>query len=531
MNYSALPALRCIFGSAVLAAVAVCSPATAVVVISDGFGDADLNNNGTPLEDVDVNVQGSLEDTTWIPGRLFVDGMSGEPENTEVDSVLDGSDEGIRWLQMRGWTSAQGNFPGVGDSKPTIRIVNDGSQVETTGGTGGISRPSLDGYAMSWESKGGGSSVAGFFDQNIELGPEVGDEVKVSFDFRLWGDTPNAEELMPDASELRFGLYQDTDNQLGMENRYAGRQVDDNGDPLSDPTNLLTPEDLTDSFRPAVWGQDEGLFHGRLSDAGIDDPVADIGTRGDAGYSVGVFVGDNFTNEQQVNGGGARIREEVNTGRILEGSGVSSGGDVETIAQPENLGDEFDPVFDYVNMDTEKAYNLSLSLVRATDTEAGDSIEATLTITDLATMQSFPLTGLDTDPQSDSWDYFALRNASSGSNEIDFLIDNFMLEVNGSNAPTDIPGDFSGDGKVDGADLSLLLGFWGDPVPPTPEGWDGSPPTGDLIDSSELSELLGNWGAGVGELAAGGATIPEPSTILLLSVGAFCGLARASRRS
>lgn len=494
----------------------VSSPANAVVVLSDGFGDADLNNDGT----LDGNVQGSVEDETWVPARVFIDGMSDEPENTEVTAALNAGDTGIRWIQMRGWTSAQGNFPGVGNPKPRLSVVDDGAQLETQAGTGGLNRPSLDGYAMSWESSGGGSSAAGFFDQQIELGPEDGDEVKVSFDFRLWGDVPNAEELMPGASELRFGLYQDTDNQLGMTNPFAGRQVDESGEPLADVTNLLTPTDFSDSFRPAVWGQEEGLFEGRLSDAGIDDSANgdrdDIGAIGDNGYSVAAFIGNDFTNPLEADGGGARVREEVNTGRILQG------GDVETIAQPENLNsDPFGtPMFDYFNMETEKAYNLSLSLVRTTTTEQGDSIQATLVITDLETMQEYPLTGIDEQPESESWDYFALRNASSGSDEMDFIIDNFLLEQFGSNAMQQVLfGDADNDLAVSGSDLLAVTNNFGN-TGPADGLLLGDADDDGAVSGSDLLAVTNNFGSTlVGGSLDSGANVPEPSTILLVCLG------------
>lgn len=230
-------------------ALSNCSPCFAVVVLSDGFGDADINNNSIPLEFVDTNINGSLEDTTYVPGRL-VDGSMTEPENNELTSVLNASDTGIRWIQMRGFSSAASNtVPGSGDSKPQMRIVDDtqGAMLETSGGTGGLGISAIDdGYAMAWESKGGGSSAAGFFGQRVELGPEVDDEVKVSFDFRIWRDAPNLNGTNvnnePSQGELRFGLYQDTDEQLGQSNPFAGRQVDAEGMPIA-------------GLVPAVWGR------------------------------------------------------------------------------------------------------------------------------------------------------------------------------------------------------------------------------------------------------------------------------------
>jgi hypothetical protein len=76
-------------------------------------------------------------------------------------------------------------------------------------------------------------------------------------------------------------------------------------------------------------------------------------------------------------------------------------------------------------------------------------------------------------------------------------------------------GDFTGDGKVDGADLSLLLSNWGGSVPPVPAGWNGAQPTPTGVDANELSALLGNWGFGTSSASA----VPEPSGALLVLVG------------
>jgi hypothetical protein len=89
-----------------------------------------------------------------------------------------------------------------------------------------------------------------------------------------------------------------------------------------------------------------------------------------------------------------------------------------------------------------------------------------------------------------------------------YLVDNVSLT-----APSSIvAGDFSGDGRVDGADLSLLLANWGATVPPTPTGWTGDAPTAAGVDADELSRLLSNWGTGTST------AIPEPSTAVGLAI-------------
>lgn len=52
------------------------------------------------------------------------------------------------------------------------------------------------------------------------------------------------------------------------------------------------------------------------------------------------------------------------------------------------------------------------------------------------------------------------------------------------------PADLDGSGVVDGADLGLLLGSWGDPGP-LPADLDGS----GTVDGADLGLLLGAWGA------------------------------------
>jgi hypothetical protein len=54
--------------------------------------------------------------------------------------------------------------------------------------------------------------------------------------------------------------------------------------------------------------------------------------------------------------------------------------------------------------------------------------------------------------------------------------------------PVDCPGDINGDGIVDGADLSTLLGAWADSGGPA--DIDGS----GLVDGADLATLLGEWG-------------------------------------
>lgn len=66
-------------------------------------------------------------------------------------------------------------------------------------------------------------------------------------------------------------------------------------------------------------------------------------------------------------------------------------------------------------------------------------------------------------------------------------LDDFVLEITG------MIGDLDGSGTIDGTDLSMLLGAWGDcpSKAPCPADFDGS----GSIDGTDLSVLLGSWGA------------------------------------
>ena len=92
--------------------------------------------------------------------------------------------------------------------------------------------------------------------------------------------------------------------------------------------------------------------------------------------------------------------------------------------------------------------------------------------------------------ESDNWDYFGIRNTTpleSDGDDFDFLLDNFKLEIFGSNAAT--PGcDFDGSGTCDDMDINML----------TAEAAAGTnDPDFDLtldgtVDQADLSRWLGD---------------------------------------
>ena len=491
------------------------APAGAVVVISDGFGDADRNNNGIALEAFDVDTGGFAglgAIGTYIPARASNPDTNPDPmidargTNAELTTVLDPSDVGIRWFQNAAFTNSN-----TGDQAAQARIVDDtqGAMLETkpTSTSGGLGVTAInDGYALSYNSRGRGTSIAGFFDETIELGPVVGDQVKVSFDFRIWRDAPAANTFeQPGLAELRFGLFEDTDNQLGMTNPVAGRTV-------SGVNN------------PAVWGQEDGGFEGNraITPGGAG---SNIGSPGDHGWFGAVYLDD--PNDGLLppfdarNGGEWRIREETNEGvgtqiRLMQGTSPES----DTVAQPVPAtpgGNDYG----LSNLDVTKVYNLSLTLQRATEVTPGDTILAIMTATDRATGISITLS--DQEPlmrddgmggmvpdgiSSDSWDYFGLRN--TGVDDFDMIIDNFMVEIEGSNAAVD-DADFDGDGDVDGADFLTWQRGVG-----TAGGLSQGNANGDsVIDGTDLAIWRNQFGTSV--VAAG--VVPEPGRALLAVLG------------
>ncbi len=493
------------------------SNAFGVVKFFDGFGDADLNNNGTALEpyDVDVGDSAHLPDPNadipdpnqtntnkfWTPGRITPIDPNNPPQNAELTSVEDAGDVGLRWIQMRGFTG------GDQRSKPTARIANDntGAMLETTavGPEGALGRIGINsGNALTINSRGGGSSIAAFFDESVALGANEGDSLKVSFDFRVWADASSANaQVVPEAAELRFGLYQDTDSQLGLSNPITGR-----GALKMDGTGYLLNV-------PAVWGQEEGRFEGGQILGFI--PGSEIGATGDKGFFGAVSIEDPAGIDKPPAGGLSwRIREEDNVINASSSNDqrILQGNDTDTVALPDpnNPG--------LTNLSTNKVYRLSLELVRGIS-----SITAHLSAYDINDPNTvFTLSGsetiIDPDPNAavpvspESFDYFAMRNTRVSAtlcpacfeDDWDFVIDNFMLET--FSAPANA--DFDGNGFVDGLDFLK---------------WQRGETPGNGS-QAELALWEAQYG-GPPPLAGALAAVPEPTSALLALLG-LIGISR-----
>ncbi len=321
------------------------------VTFTDGFGDADRDNNGA-IEPFDVDVD--LDDTI-------------DPE--EVSMATDAGDVGIKWYATRGFTGSND-----GDPKPNAKIIDDSAGIGS-------------GLALGAEAKGSGSSMAGFFGQSVQIGPNVGDKVVAEFDFRIWTESNNPSPP-PANGELRWGLFQDTDNQLGQ-------------------TADVGKENTT-----AVWGGDDGLW--RESDPG---PVGDKGIW--ARIPIGA-LSDPLD---------ARINYENNAERFLEGSSVGNGGDQDTVASPEGDGPGgrigADLADDPMNQVPTMPHRLRLEIER-TDTSVlvSSFIDGVLVLSDEIDPNDPDVMVLGAPP--DSFDYIALRNTGSNG-DWDYIIDNVSI--------------------------------------------------------------------------------------------------------
>ena len=467
--------------SASAVAVMFASPAWAVVKIFDGFGDADRNNDGVVgLADSDLNFSGTLNDATADAG-LISRGI------TEVTAANDPGDVGIKWSGMRSFDTSANVV------KSNVKIINDdvATGVETSASI------FHHGLALGIESRGTGSSFMGNFGKSISLGPAAGDKVILSFDFRTWLEAANSNGAVGNSqfNELRFGLYQDTDHELGM-SALVGNGV------------VTTPPGAS-----VVWGQDDGdWFSGTPST---------IGAEGDKGiYSDLTFgslssptVEPRLKWEYNLNG----INGTTNNGRIFEGTGVSDtpgvGGDTGTIAVPVTNGPGGVIPSSSENVAPHRLY-LELdrladgSIETATGVDGIEFLRDSIKTTDTG----YNVLG----PPPDSFDYVAFRNATG---DFDYVIDNFQVEVIGSNAGG-TPGDYNGDGKVDAADYTV----WRDHL-----GSASSLPFNDAtpgVDQGDYTVWKQNYGAGSGSGAASAA--PEPSGLTLLALGGL--LAAVFRR-
>jgi len=92
---------------------------------------------------------------------------------------------------------------------------------------------------------------------------------------------------------------------------------------------------------------------------------------------------------------------------------------------------------------------------------------------------------------------------------------------------TPLVGDLDGDGFVGINDLNIVLANWNQNVPP------GNPladPSGDgFVGIDDLNTVLGNWNAGTPP--TGGAAVPEPASLTLLTIAGISAMARRRKQA
>jgi hypothetical protein len=314
--------------------------------ITDGFSDADRNNDGTiGFYDTDAD----LNDTF---------------DAGELQAAQDVNDTGIIWAATRGFTGAND-----GDPKPNLKVREDATSPGSS-------------YVLGVESKGSGSSFAGYFDDSLALGPNVGDKIVVEVDFRFWIDSPNPTPA-PGSGELRWGIFQDTDAQFGQSNS-VGR-------------------DEGAGNTTVVWGDDTGFNDGLWRGA-------DPGPIGDKSFWARMPLGPSSNPED------ARIVYERATGNFMEGSSVANGGDTETIASPTDDG----PGGRIADLNW---HTLGLHVVRTVDSvEVASFIDGTEILRDNVDPADEDVIFLGAPPTS--FDYIAFRNATG---DYDYLIDSVRV--------------------------------------------------------------------------------------------------------
>jgi hypothetical protein len=149
--------LRAVAAAAVLTGIGV-HPARATTVFTDGFGDADRNNDGA----------------------------------TDGGSVTNAADVGIKWFGIEGSSAPP---------KPTFVVQDDSAGIGA-------------GNALHAEARGAGSEWIGVLPSQVVLGANLGDKIVLSLKFRVDGNSPHGVPVAAGGS-FRFGLYEDADNEFG----------------------------------------------------------------------------------------------------------------------------------------------------------------------------------------------------------------------------------------------------------------------------------------------------------------------------
>ena len=114
-----------------------------------------------------------------------------------------------------------------------------------------------------------------------------------------------------------------------------------------------------------------------------------------------------------------------------------------------------------------------------------------------------------------------------GSGDVEFFLDTVSHNPAGPLAAAPGPGDFNGDGNVNGDDLAVWQQHFGTPAGATPSQGDAN---GDgAVDGADFLAWQRNFSSTASPVAAATSPVPEPTTLAAAAMAAL-GLSLVGRR-
>lgn len=328
-------------------------------------------------------------------------------------------------------------FSDLSDYKPQMTVIDDSAGLGS-------------GNALRLESAGGGSEWYIPLDTPVTLGPNVGDKIIFSIDFRV---DLSEDPIATSTSDLHFGLFNDNDNSLGQA---FGTQLD--------------------GITPAVFGVDDGHFDT------TSGPIAnDFGVH--ARMSLNLNVPDPNDFLALIN---HRLRTEYegDTG-VLSGSGdtLAFPGDPPALSESENGITEGGT--NWLGLRDGSANNITVVLERTFEAIGLDPAQETYrgTITTTNQYGTTVMSGVDPIAQlaRQTFHYMAFENVSGN---FDYIVDNItVMEMSAGGGVT---GDFDGDSDVDADDIDLLTAAIRAGSTDSQYDLDGST----AVDAGDLDEMI-----------------------------------------